>query len=121
MTNILQVFEAEMEVATGGQNEPAFETSLKFIPALPYQFGNETMVGTRVWSADDVGYAVLDRHFGHAASDFERRGAIIEARKYVAMNVNHQWGRITQAERDDNADDEERELNVLQPIGPPFA
>jgi len=39
----------------------------------------------------------------------------------VAMNVNHQRGRIAQAERDDNADREERESDSAQPIGRPFA
>jgi hypothetical protein len=37
------------------------------------------------------------------------------------MNVNHQWGRITHAERDDNADGEARQLDMPQPFGRPFA
>jgi hypothetical protein len=42
-----------------------------------------------VGSADDVGDAVGDSHFRHVAGDIEGVGAIVEARKYVAMNVNH--------------------------------
>jgi hypothetical protein len=37
------------------------------------------------------------------------------------MNVNHQWGRITHAERDDNADGETRQLIMPQPFGSAFA
>jgi hypothetical protein len=39
----------------------------------------------------------------------------------VAMNVNHQRGRIAQPERDDNADSEARKSNAAHAIGRPFA
>ena len=43
------------------------------------------------WRAggDDVGDAVLDGHFGHGAGDFEGFRPVIQARKDVAMNIDH--------------------------------
>ena len=67
----------------------AFEESLNFIPALLYQFGNEFVVLARVRCADDMGDAVSDGHFGHGFCGVERVCAVIEARKYVGMNINH--------------------------------
>jgi hypothetical protein len=91
-----------MEIASGGKNKAAFEPSLKFIPALAYQFGNERVILARVRRPDDVCNAVLDRHLRHRARNFERLRAVVKPRKYVAMNVNHLSGSITQAQRDDN-------------------
>ena len=71
MADILQVFEAEMEVAPRRQNQPPLETSLKFIPALAYDLWNERVVRARVWRPNDVRDAVLDGHFCHAAGHLE--------------------------------------------------
>ena len=100
--NILKIFEAEMEVAAGGEDQASFKRRLNFIPALLYQFGNEIVILARVRRPDDVSDAIGDGHFSHRARDFERFCAVIEARKYVAMNINHQSARITQGRRDDN-------------------
>jgi len=100
--NVLEIFEAEMEVASRGENEPSFKARLNFIPALFYQFGNETIRLIRVRSPNDVRNPVLNGHFRHGARDFKGRGAVVETRKYVAMDVNHLPGRIAQAGMDDN-------------------
>lgn len=39
--------------------------------------------------SDDVRDAFFDCHFRHRTSCFDRCGAVIESRKYVAMYVNH--------------------------------
>jgi hypothetical protein len=46
--------------------------------------------------------SILDGHFCHGASHFQRFGAVIKLRKQVAMNVNHEFTRITQEFSDNN-------------------
>ncbi len=79
-----------MKVASGSKYETALKKRLNFIPALLYQFGNEFVVLARVRRADHMGNAVGDGHFGHGDGGVERVRTVIEARKYVGMNVNHQ-------------------------------
>src|SRR5580698_8486862 len=87
--DVLQILEAEMEVTPGRKDQPSFEQGLKFVPSPPYQLRDERVVRARVWRPNDVRDAVLDGHFRHPAGDFHGRRAIIEARKYMAMDVNH--------------------------------
>ena len=87
--DVLQIFKAQMEIAPGGQNETPREDGLKLIAALPHQAGTERVVLIRVRGADDVRDAVGDGHFAHRLRDFERFGAVVDAGKYVAMNIHH--------------------------------
>lgn len=102
VTNVLEIFEAEMEIAPRRENEASLKESLNFVAALFYQFGVETVGLIRMGSSNDVRNPVFNGHFRHGAGDFKGLGAVIEARKYVAMNVNHLPGRIAQAGMDDN-------------------
>lgn len=47
-------------------------------------------------------YAVGEGHFRHGLGRIERVGAVVEAGKDVAMNINHAKSSITHASRDDN-------------------
>jgi hypothetical protein len=123
VADVLQVLKAEMEITARGDGEAAFESSLNFIPAFFYQFGNETMGWMGVGRGDDVGDAVGDGHFRHRAGDIERVWAVVKARKYVAMNVNHIFVRIAQARVDNNGrgEAEKQNLPTQNRIGPPIA
>jgi hypothetical protein len=123
VANVLEVFKAEMEVAAGGESKAAFEGGLNFISALFYQFGNEGMGGMGVRRADDVGDAVGDSHFGHRAGDIEGIGTVVEARKYVAMHVDHVLRRIAQRRVENNGrgGGEKQNKRSSNRIGPPIA
>jgi hypothetical protein len=123
VANVLEVFKAEMEVAAGCKSKAAFEGGLNFIPAFFYQFGNERMGGMGVRSADDVGDAVGDSHFGHSAGDIEGIGTVVEARKYVAMHVDHVLRRIAQRRVENNGrgGGEKQNKRSSNRIGPPIA
>jgi hypothetical protein len=67
--------------------------------------------------------AVGNSHFRHGAGDIEGVGAVVEARKYVAMNVNHVFWRIAQGGVDNNGrgGEEKQNLSAQNRIGPPIA
>ena len=77
--NVLEIFEAEMEIAPSREGEPAFKAGLNFIPAHFHQFGNELVIRAGVWRSNYVGNAVLDGHFGHRERHVERLSAVIKA------------------------------------------
>ena len=77
--NLLEIFKAEMEIAASCESEAAFEARLNFIPAHFYQFGNELVIRTGVWSSNYMGNTVLDGHFGHGERHIDRLCAVIEA------------------------------------------
>ena len=82
-----------MKVATGGQNQPPFEAGLKFISALLYQFGNETVALACMGRPDDVGNSICNGHLRHGARDIDRFRSIVKTRKYVAVNIDHRFKR----------------------------
>ena len=47
------------------------------------------MNGIRVRCADHMSNAVGDGHLGHGAGNFEGFSAIVDAWKYVTVNVDH--------------------------------
>jgi len=96
VADVLKILKAEVEIATGCEDEAAFEGLLNFIPAFFYQFGKERKGRMGMRGGNDVGNSVGNGHFCHGEREFKGVGAIVEARKYVAMNVNHGWGRIAQ-------------------------
>lgn len=89
VADLLKIFEAEMEIASRSENEPAIEGVLNLISALFYQFGNKSMGRMGVGRADHVGNAIGDGHFRHGESEFEGVWAIVKAWKDVAVNVDH--------------------------------
>lgn len=89
LADMLEIFEAQVEIAAGGDGETAVEAGLKFIPAHFYQFGNELVIGAGVRGGDDVRDAVADGHFSHGHGHFGIGGAVVKSWKYMAMNINH--------------------------------
>src|SRR5271170_5161482 len=70
VANVLEILEAKMKIAPGGENQASFESRLEFVPALLYQRGIEAVCRTRVRSSDDVRDPVFHGHFRHGAGDF---------------------------------------------------
>src|SRR5450432_3105056 len=56
--NLLEIFEAEMEIAPSSEGEPPFKAGLNFVPAHFHQLGDELMVRAGVWRSNYVGNAV---------------------------------------------------------------
>ncbi len=63
-----------------------------------------------------MGNAVGNSHFRHGAGCVERVGAVIKARKYVGMNVDHARARITQRRRDNNEGTQFEKQNYGAPL-----
>ncbi len=78
-----------MEVAAGRENQAPFKKRLQFVAALPDFHGIEDMIGVRVRRPDYVRNAVGDRHFRHGNRNVDRIRPVVEARKNVAMNIDH--------------------------------
>ena len=87
--NIFEILITQMKVAAGRQNQAAFKTRLQLIAALLDFHGIEDMIRVRVRRPDHVRDAVRDRHLRHGDRHLKRIRPVIEARKNVAMNVDH--------------------------------
>ena len=65
--DVLNIFVAEVEIASGGQRETVADLVLQFVAAFPYALGIELVFAIGMRSGDDVSDAVGDGHFGHLA------------------------------------------------------
>ncbi len=87
--NSSKIFQAQMKIAAGGQGEAAVEFFLKKSTDLAHLRIVERVVGTGVGRSDDVGDAVVDGLFGHGERLVKRPGAVVKARKDVAVKIDH--------------------------------
>src|SRR5579864_8023893 len=81
--NVLNSFVAQMEIASGGEFQPAFYFRLKFISELKYRFGKEFVFRVRVRSGNYMGNAVGDSDFRHLGGNFHGLCAVVYAGKNV--------------------------------------
>jgi len=84
-----KIFQAQMKIAAGGQGEAALEFFLKNSTDLAHLRIVEGVLGTGVGRSDDVGDAVVDGLFGHGERLVKRPGAVVKARKDVAVKIDH--------------------------------
>ena len=84
-----EIFEAQMKITASRDGEAVSEAGLKFIAAGANQFGVERIFVAGVRGGNHVSDAVGDGHFGHLEGNFQRCGAVVKARKKVAMDIDH--------------------------------
>ena len=89
LLQVLQIFKIQMKIATRGQFQTVADGRLQLVAALANQFRVEFEFGIRVRRANNVRDSVGDGHFRHLNRCFHCIRAVVQARKYVAMNVNH--------------------------------
>ncbi len=86
----LQVLQIHMEIGAGGEHQPAAEMPRNLLAQRAHALGIEIVGVVGVRRGHDVRDAPGNRRFRHFQSRVKSRGAVVNSRKKMAMNVNHE-------------------------------
>ena len=85
----VEIFDVEMEIATGSDSEAVPEAGGEFVAGGTDALVLEGVIGAGMRRADDVGDAVSDGVLGHGQGVVESFGTVIKTRKDVGMKIDH--------------------------------